>query len=163
MSKEQVSALHKDPEQYVKIIFPEYDHMGFDYLEHANYGTVANPKWCYHPGKDLNGPGVGNADLGDRIYSASDGEVVYCYDGKDKNGGWGKLLVIREIAEEKKEEPKQEEPVQVPITVSEKETEAQPVAMDGYVKPNGQTVGDEAEGIIEKFTKWLIKLIFKNV
>jgi hypothetical protein len=68
------------------------DHLGYNYLEKANYSGKA----AWHPGVDMNGPGAGNSDVGLVIRSVCDGVVVYVYDGKDKNGGWGKLLVIQE-------------------------------------------------------------------
>lgn len=118
MSKEQVGVIYIDPAPYVKTVMPEYDHLGYDYLEHANYGTAVVPKWCYHPGKDLNGAGAGNADVGDKIYSACDGEVIHCYDGLDKNGGWGKLIVIQEIIEAPKLDTEQTPKIEaVPIPV----------------------------------------------
>lgn len=98
MSKESVAKLYADPKPWRMIVAPWFDHFGYGYLEHANYGTAAVPKWCYHPGEDLNGKGAGNADLGDPIFSPCDGEVVYVFDdGKAKNGGWGKLVVIKEV------------------------------------------------------------------
>jgi hypothetical protein len=127
MSKEQVKAIYIDPAPYVKTVMPEYDHLGYDYLEHANYGTAVVPKWCYHPGKDLNGAGAGNADIGDEIYSACNGEVIHCYDGLDKNGGWGKLIVIQEIIEVQKLDTEQTPKIEVvPIPVKI-ETPAPPV------------------------------------
>lgn len=41
----------------------------------------------FHPGIDLNHPN----DLGQDVYAASDGAVVY---SKDAGGGWGNLIVI---------------------------------------------------------------------
>lgn len=115
MSKDQVRALYIDPAPYVKTVMPEYDHLGYDYLEHANYGTAVVPKWCYHPGKDLNGAGAGNADLGDKIYSACKGKVIHCYDGIDKNGGWGKLIVIQEVTEDPKLDTEQTPKIETPV------------------------------------------------
>ena len=96
ISKEGVKHLYADPQPYRKIAFPSYDHMGWGYLEYATYGT----KHCYHPGEDWNGKGGGNADLGQPIYAPFDGEVVYIYDGTGTNGGWGKLLVLKEVKTE---------------------------------------------------------------
>lgn len=150
MSKEQVRAIYIDPAPYVKTVMPEYDHLGYDYLEHANYGTAVVPKWCYHPGKDLNGKGAGNADLGDKIYSACDGKVVYCYDGSGLNGGWGKLIVIQEIKEIQKLDTEQTPKIEVvatsmPIPVTQTpvvtlipkiETPTQPTPISEPVTPN---------------------------
>jgi hypothetical protein len=162
MTKEQVAKLYAPiTKEEIKIMMPDYDHMGFGYLEHANYGTEQKPKWCYHPGVDLNGKGAGNADIGVSIYSPCDGVVVHDDDdGKASNGGWGKLLVIQETIPE----PKQDEVIPIPVTV----TEEKPNSLDGYINPNGQTIKTESEVvpvdwkfIIEKIIN-LIKLIFKK-
>jgi hypothetical protein len=89
-SKKKVAEIYADPKEYRKIVAPWFDHFGWEYLQLATYGT----RKCYHPGEDLNGKGSGDSDFGLPIYSACDGEVVYCYDGNDSNGGWGKLLVV---------------------------------------------------------------------
>jgi len=91
MSKNEVRNLYDDPGKYRKSVLPGFHHFGWEYLELATYGS----KKCYHPGEDLNGKGAGDADYGLPFYSPVDGKVIYCYDGKDKNEGWGKLLVIR--------------------------------------------------------------------
>lgn len=160
MSKEQVAKLYSIPHEFIKIVYPEFDHYGWRYLELADY----DGKKCYHPGLDLNGPGAGNADLGDDIFSACDGVVVYAYDGKESNAGWGKLLVIQEAVEEPKPEPKQDEVVPIPVTI----TEENPNDLDGYINSNGQTIETKSEivpvdlkFIIEKIIN-LIKLIFKK-
>ncbi|MFA5993375.1 MAG: hypothetical protein WC823_00275 [Parcubacteria group bacterium] len=93
----EVKGSYADPTKNIKTVMPGYDHMGYGYLQSANYGTLKAPKWCYHPGVDLNGKGAGNADLGAPIYSPCDGVVVYDFDdGKALDGGWGRLLVIEE-------------------------------------------------------------------
>lgn len=45
----------------------------------------------YHLGEDWNGTGGGNSDLGDPVYSISDGIVVF---SEDIKGGWGKVVRI---------------------------------------------------------------------
>lgn len=94
MTKAQVKTLYADPKPYRNTMFPTYDHMGWGYLELATYGA----KTCYHPGEDWNGKGAGNSDLGLPIFSPFDGKVILDYDDdKSLNGGWGKLIVIKEI------------------------------------------------------------------
>ena len=90
-SKQWVAAHHADPEPYKKIVLPNFSHEGLDYLEFWQY--PGGP--AYHPGDDLNSGG-GDTDFGDPFYSATDGVVVYAYNGPDSNNGWGKLLVIEE-------------------------------------------------------------------
>lgn len=84
-----------DPKGYPKALGKEYSHPGYDYLDIAQYSTGK----CFHPGLDENGQGSGNADYDDPIYCVAEGTVVFvANDGKAKNGGWGKLIVIREEA-----------------------------------------------------------------
>ena len=64
-------------------------------MQIAHYGRQG-----YHPGVDMNGPGGGDSDLGNPIYSACDGVVEY--EGVHKS--WGKILIIRETYEEETEE-----------------------------------------------------------
>ena len=104
-TKEQVRKAYADPKPYRLICCPAYDHMGWGYLDYATYGT----KHCYHPGEDWNGKGIGNADLGQPIYAPFDCQVVYLYDGTGTNGGWGKLLALRET-----EIPREIDTVSVP-------------------------------------------------
>lgn len=141
-TKEEVKKEYADPTPHIKTAFPEYDHMGFGYLEHANYGTLTKPNYCYHPGVDLNGPGAGNADIGDPIYSACDGEVVYCYSGAEHNAGWGKLIVIKELEEkpiivskpEDSKNPENEPKNELPIK------ETPPELITGYDKASGEII-----------------------
>lgn len=109
--REKVRDTYETPYLFVdkaKELPMRWDHLGYDYLSKANYSG----KGAWHPGVDINGPGSGNADLGLPVFSVCDGVVVYAYDGKEKNGGWGKLLVIEEVKSEPKavEPPKAEEP-----------------------------------------------------
>jgi hypothetical protein len=93
ISKEGVRHLYSDPKPFRKICAPWYDHLGWGYLDYATYGT----NHCYHPGEDWNGKGAGDSDFDFPIYSAFDSKVVYIYDGTGSNGGWGKLIVLKEI------------------------------------------------------------------
>jgi len=159
-TKEEVEQTFPDPTEYIKTVFPEFDHYGWKYLELADYSG----KKCYHPGVDLNGPGAGNADFGDPIYSACDGKVVYCYDGAEHNGGWGKLLIIEEI----KVEPKQDEVVSIPVKV-----ETPPEMIIDFDKASGQIITaptyqdladpkNQLKDLIDSF-KYLINLIIKQL
>jgi len=177
MTRDMVKKAYADPKPFRKISFPEYDHMGWGYLDYAKYGT----RYCYHPGEDWNGKGAGNSDFGDPIYSPFDGEVVYCYDGTGTNGGWGKLIVIKEIVKEVEIEPvsvpKPEvapdvssDPKQptAPIVVSPATPQSVPVDnSQPIMQEDGQITTPEPDlGVIQKwvdrFIDWLAnKLNFK--
>ena len=45
-----------------------------------------------HQGEDWNGNGGGNSDLGDPVYAAADGVVVY---SEDYRRSWGNLVIVR--------------------------------------------------------------------
>jgi murein DD-endopeptidase MepM/ murein hydrolase activator NlpD len=45
-----------------------------------------------HQGEDWNGSGGGNSDLGDPVYAAADGVVVY---SEDYRRSWGNLVIVR--------------------------------------------------------------------
>jgi len=113
-SKEYVLDNYENPGPYVTPTIPTlYDHTGYGWLEKANYS--GNP--AYHSGIDINGPGAGNADLGQPIYSVCNGEVKFLYDGTGKNGGWGKLIIIKEKFEDEKpkaEDTQEEAPQNIP-------------------------------------------------
>jgi len=94
-SRVSVEKAYKDPRPYRDIVMPTFDHYGYEWLEDAQY----NGGHAYHPGIDLNGPGAGNADLGDPICSPVDGVVVHVHKGTDGHGGWGDMVVIEEITE----------------------------------------------------------------
>lgn len=165
MTIDQVRALYANPTNNIKVVMPEYDHMGFGYLEHANYGTAGAPKWCFHPGVDLNGAGAGNADLGDPVYSPCDGVVVYNFDdGQAKNGGWGKLLVIQETEQKPNvpavvETPKQDEVVPIPVKI-----ETPPEVITATAPPTYEELTDPKNQLKKLISSlWnLIKLIFKK-
>lgn len=95
-TKEQTQDAFNDPNGYQKALGDKYDHLGYGWLELANYGTKTAPKMCYHPGLDENGNGSGNTDLDDPVYAVADGIVEYVYSGTGSNGGWGHLIVIKE-------------------------------------------------------------------
>lgn len=154
-TKEEVEKIFPDPTKYIKTVLPEFDHYGWKYLELADYSG----KKCYHPGVDLNGKGAGNADLGDPIYSACDGKVVFCYNGPDHNGGWGKLLIIEEIQAQK--EP---ESVPVEIYVATPTPEASPASISEATGPSETPANVPHETIpeIPKNDNFLIILI-KNL
>lgn len=93
-----------DPARYPKALGKEYDHEGLGYLQFWDYATNTNnvtfakaKSPCYHPGLDENGKGSGNSDYDDPIYCVAEGTVVYVANDRNaSNGGWGKLIVIRE-------------------------------------------------------------------
>lgn len=154
-TKEEVQKAYSDPKPFRKICAPWFDHLGWGYLELATYGA----KKCFHPGEDWNGKGGGDSDFGLPVYSAFDGKVIYCYDGKEKNGGWGKLLVI----EEKKEIPKQDEVVPIPVKIIEAETipEVPEVKEEKTEEVKSEVVPVDWNFLIGKI-KELVNLIFNK-
>lgn len=86
-TKEKVQEVFIKPE-YEKNIPINFSHIGWGWLDWYGEG--------YHPGIDLNGPGSGNSDLGNTIYSPVDGEVIFVYSGGGYNSGWGNLISIKE-------------------------------------------------------------------
>lgn len=91
-SKEATLNVWKDPRPYMHTVMPDFHHYGYEFLELATY-KAGN---CYHPGVDLNGPGAGNADLDIPLFAPVDGVIEYIYGGNLSNGGWGKLILIKE-------------------------------------------------------------------
>lgn len=180
MSEERVCAAYADPRKKIKTVMPEFDHFGFEYLQHANYGTAKVPKWCFHPGVDLNGKGSGNSDLGDLIYSPCDGIVVHDDDdGKALNGGWGKLLVIQEIEEAPKLDteqtpkietpaPKVDEVVTIPVKIEMSpmpiqipDTRAESITVPEEIK--SEVVPIDLKFIISKLCSYIWSLIKKRI
>lgn len=92
-SKEKVKENYIEPKDYLTSEIPtrnddcDSTHNGYWWLDDIGNG--------YHPGYDLN-KGTGSYDLGQWVYSPCAGEVEYVYDGVEKNGGWGKLIIIKE-------------------------------------------------------------------
>ena len=91
-SLDWVKGHYADPRGLENVVMPTFDHLGYGWLEEAQYSGGK----AFHSGVDLNGQGSGNADLDDPLYSSCNGTVVYCYNGNENNSGWGKLLVIEE-------------------------------------------------------------------
>jgi len=58
---------------------------GYDWLQHMGKG--------FHPGRDYNGFGGGNTDMGYKFKSPVDGEVIFA---GDWGSGWGKVIIIEE-------------------------------------------------------------------
>lgn len=69
----------------------DFGGLGYDYLQ--PYVNSEGEVVGYHPGIDCNGIKGGNTDLGYRIKSPVDGEVVRV---TDWGTGWGKIVLIKE-------------------------------------------------------------------
>lgn len=91
-SKQWVKDHYADPRGNERVVMHDFDHIGYGWLQDAQYAGGH----AFHPGVDLNGPGSGNLDLGDKLYSPVDGVVEYVYAGTGKNSGWGPMVVILE-------------------------------------------------------------------
>ena len=69
--------------------------MRFDHpmgTAHAAFTYNAQPfRISRHLGDDLNGIGGGNSDLGDKVYAAGTGEVVYA---GTPGPGWGNMVIL---------------------------------------------------------------------
>ncbi len=150
MTLAQVKQAYADPYQFVekaKDIPMQFDHLGWDYLEPATYGA----KKCFHPGIDINGKGSGNADLNLPIRSVCAGEVVYVYDGVGTNGGWGKLIVIKQTQEPSPVIPPTPLP---PPVLPTPPTDPTPVKTPG-VSPTPTTVAQGTKTDTHWFTRLL--------
>lgn len=88
-----------------KILFqnnPEYISTCFDFPvgkpNAMGYYNAQKFKKNNHLGDDWNGVGGGNSDLGDAIYTVSNGYVV---EAKDYKGGWGNVVRINHLYKDK--------------------------------------------------------------
>lgn len=95
LPKESVEIIYADPRGLEKKVLPTFDHLGYGWLEDAQY-TGGH---AFHPGLDLNGQGSGDADFGDPIHCPVDGTVVYV-NFTGANHGWGGLVVVEESLKE---------------------------------------------------------------
>lgn len=95
LPKESVEALYADPRGLEKKVLPTYTHLGYGWLESAQY--AGGHAW--HSGLDLNGKGSGNDDFGEPIHCPVDGIVRYV-NFTGANHGWGGLVVVEELKEE---------------------------------------------------------------
>lgn len=91
-TKQRTMEYFADPTTYAKALGKGYDHLGYGWLTVAIYKGGKS----YHPGLDENGKGIGNADYDAPVYAVTDGVVEYVYDGNGSNGGWGRLIVVKE-------------------------------------------------------------------
>jgi hypothetical protein len=108
-SKAFVEETYLNPYKYISRkdnIPTAFHHLGYDWLSPARYGARA----AFHPGLDINGPGAGNADLGNPVFSATEGVVRYVYGGSSYNSGWGRLIVIEESDDESVRSKRKEYP-----------------------------------------------------
>lgn len=103
-SKEKVASTYIDPRKIVdfeKMFGKKMDvgNFGYDWLQWVGYG--------YHPGVDVNGLSGGNSDVGMTFKSSCNGIVIHSNNTLQKNGGWGKIVIVEEI-EDKPVEIKEE-------------------------------------------------------
>lgn len=81
---------------------PEYISKGFDFPvgkpNAQGYYNAQKFQENNHLGDDWNGVGGGNSDLGDPIYSVANG---YVSEVKDYEGGWGKVVRIVHVYNDK--------------------------------------------------------------
>lgn len=91
-TKQRTMEYFADPTTYAKALGKGYDHLGYGWLTVAIYKGGKS----YHPGLDENGKGIGNADYDAPVYAVTDGVVEYVYNGNGSNGGWGRLIIVKE-------------------------------------------------------------------
>lgn len=97
--KQYVTDKYTTPYEFIdkaKGVPTQFHHIGYDWLEKAKYGSGV----AFHSGVDINGPGSGNADLGNEVGSPVEGVVVHVSKDNSYNSGWGNMIVIRELSEE---------------------------------------------------------------
>ena len=70
------------------------DHAGLTYNA-QKYWEMNDRRGGHHTGDDLNGIGGMNSDLGDPVFCAADGLVIYA---GEPSPGWGKLVLIAHTA-----------------------------------------------------------------
>jgi murein DD-endopeptidase MepM/ murein hydrolase activator NlpD len=93
MTKEQVLDVYADPRPFFSSEIPvKFSHMGHNFMEVTDSGLI-------HPGLDLNGPGGGDADHGNKIYSPVNGTVSYVRSPQIRDG-WGGVMVIEHTDED---------------------------------------------------------------
>ena len=90
LSRSQVLEHYQDPRPLRNVVFPEFDHYGWDWLSDIKDGQL-------HPGIDLNGKGSGDSDFGKLLYSPVYGKIIYI--GRNE-GGWGNHIFIEELVDE---------------------------------------------------------------
>ncbi len=90
--------LKNSPEQYYDSIFivnQLFESEGFDFPigkpDALNYFNAQTFGENYHLGEDWNGNGGGNTDLGDPVYAAANGLVIFT---EDVCCGWGNIVRI---------------------------------------------------------------------
>ena len=92
-TKQWVLDRYEDPRIYVSKTLPTaYHHLGYGWLSPAYYGG----RFAWHSGLDINGKGAGNTDWKQKIYAHVDGVVEFIYDGSGYNGGWGKMIILKQ-------------------------------------------------------------------
>jgi len=104
-SKTDVQNVYIEPDHYLSDYIPtrndDYKKMKLDQT-HNGYWWLSWIGYGYHPGYDLN-YGYGSQDKGQDVLSPVDGEIEFIYKGDKDNGGWGRLVIIKETKMEFKE------------------------------------------------------------
>lgn len=91
-SRERVRAEYIPPKTYLKgkPDVTNWHHTGYSWCQ-----RTAQAIW--HPGEDMNGPGSGNADVGQPIYSPIKGRVLYANKTNSNGYGFGYCIVLEEL------------------------------------------------------------------